>query len=229
MRRTWALLLIVASCGGNGGGSTTLPADTGVILSTAGAAMEALQAVRFEMDLSGTRVLVDRSADLALSAAVGEFAAPDSAQAVLTLESGGLFFDVGSVAIGPKRWATDPLTNDWEALADETGINPAILFDPEVGWTPLLTIDLSGEELLGVESLEGSEAYHIRGAVQGERVEVITAGLAGEQPITVDLWIDPVTAFLLRIDFTTTADDGDTDWTIRLSDFNQPVEVVPPL
>lgn len=229
MRRIVALALVAAACGGGGSSETTLPADATAILSASGSAMERLTAVRFEMRLSGSRVLVDRGADLALSGAVGEYAAPDSAKAVLTLETGGLFFDVGSVAIGPKRWATDPLTNDWGSLPDGTGINPAIIFDTDVGWKPLLTIDMAAADLLGLESLDGTDAYHLRGDVQGERVAVITAGLAGEQPITVDLWVDPGSGFVLRIEFATSAEAGQTDWSIRLSEFGEPVEVEPPI
>ncbi|MFQ5516367.1 MAG: LppX_LprAFG lipoprotein, partial [Acidimicrobiia bacterium] len=84
-------------------------------------------------------------------------------------------------------------------------------------------------DLLGLESLDGTDAYHLRGDVQGERVAVITAGLAGEQPITVDLWVDPGSGFVLRIEFATSAEAGQTDWSIRLSEFGEPVEVEPPI
>jgi hypothetical protein len=58
---------------------------------------------------------------------------------------------------------------------------------------------------------------------------VITAGLAGDEPVEVAFWIDPNTHHIVRIEFTTgTGAEEPSTWLLSFSDFDEPVTIEPP-
>ncbi len=225
--RALAPLLIVtvvaAGCGDSSGGGPTLPADPEVILAEATAAMSAVETLAFELTRSGAPITV---ASLQFDAAEGQYAAPDSAQAVLKVKAGGISVEVATIAIGERVWITNPLSQQWEEFPAGTGFNPAIIFDPEVGWEPLLGDDLSSVELDGERADGGT--YVITGTVAPARVEVLTARLVRDQPVDVEMWIDAETALVTRVAFATQGEDGRSDWLLLLSEFGEPVSIEPP-
>jgi hypothetical protein len=46
--------------------------------------------------------------------------------------------------------------------------------------------------------------------------------------VEADIWIHPESKHITRVEFATTIDDAETDWIIRLSDFDEPVTVEAP-
>ncbi len=225
--RTLASLLVVivvtAGCGDSSGGGSTLPADPGEILAEATEAMSAVETLAFELTRSGAPITV---ANLQFDAAEGQYAAPDSAQAVLKVKAAGISVEVATIAIGERVWITNPLSQQWEEFPAGTGFNPAIIFDPEIGWQPLLGADLSDVELAD-ERASGGE-YVITGTVAPGRVEVLTARLVRDQPVEVELLIDPETARVTRVAFDTEGEDGVSEWLLELSEFGEQVSIEPP-
>ncbi|MFQ5947378.1 MAG: LppX_LprAFG lipoprotein [Acidimicrobiia bacterium] len=221
--------IAASACGDSTPSGSTLPPDAGAILRYAGDAMQALRSVRFELERSGAPVYLDGSGLLAFKSAVGEYASPGSARAVIDVETPVAVFEIGSIAIGEQQWATNPLTQKWDELPPGSAFNPVLLFDSELGWKPLLSEDVTEASLVGLVDLDGEPRYYLRGRARGRRVRVLTVGLAGEQPVDLELWVDPETGRVVRLAFTTVTPDGDaTDWLLTLSQFDEPVEPIDP-
>jgi lipoprotein LprG len=203
--------------------------DPRLLLQQAGESMQALNSARFEMSRTGGPVYLDAEQQFLFNSATGQYAAPDSVRAIIRVQAAGLALEVNTIAIGDDQWLTNPLTRRWDQLPPGWGFNPAIIFDPEQGWQPLVREDIVGLSQPETVQVDGRTLYHIRGSVAGERVRVITAGLAGDEPVEVAFWIDPDTLHIVRIQFnTTTPEQEPSTWLLTFSDFDEPVTIEPP-
>jgi lipoprotein LprG len=214
--------------------STPTPAptptpDPRLILQQAGERMQALESARFEMARTGGPVYLDPERQFLFNSATGQYAAPESVRAVIRVQAAGLALEVNTIAIGDEQWLTNPLTRRWDQLPPGWGFNPAIIFDPEQGWQPLVREDITDLTLPEQVQVDGRTLQYIRGSVTGERVRVITAGLAGDEPVDVAFWIDPNTLHVVRIQFSTTSEGQEPSvWLLTFSDFDAPVTIERP-
>lgn len=211
------LALLAASCGGS---SSPPPADAAELISGAVSAMEAVASAHFEMTREGAPITVE---GLVFDRAVGRYAAPAAAEAVLSMHAADVAVELGTISMNDHTWITDPITGRWHELRLGTGFNPAVLFDPAVGWVALLT-DLQD---VTVEA-QGGDTHHLSAIIPAARVGSITAGLAAAQEVPLDMWLDAASLHLVRLEFSTVGDDGRSDWVIVMSDFGAPVEIDPP-
>lgn len=220
------LALVIAACGNGSGDDTTTTVDAlptaAEILDEAAVTMQQVETLAYEIELSGAPITL---LGVELRRASGEYAAPDSSRAVLGVAIGGLTIELGTIAIGGVSWVTNPLTNDWDEYTGSRAFNPAIIFDPALGWQPLLTQDISDARL--VEPVQG-DTYIVRGTAAGDRVEVLTAGLVESQPVSLELHIGRDTGLVTLMDFETEGETGRTRWVLQLSDFDLPVSISPP-
>ena len=182
--------------------------------------MAAVETASFEMSRAGAAVTVE---GLEFMSAVGQYAAPSSAQAVLQMRAGDITIQMGTISVGERTWLTNPLTGRWEELTPGTGFNPAVLFDTAAGWVAMLT-DLQEPSYLGAEN----GTHHLQGMLPPARVEVLTAGFATGQSVALDLWLDEGTGHIRRLELSTTGEAGVSDWAITLSGYGEPVQVDPP-
>jgi hypothetical protein len=212
-----ALALLAASCGGSPGPAA---ADATGLIDGAVVAMQGVASAHFEMTRSGAPITVE---GLIFDSAVGRYAAPAAAEAVLRMHAGEVAVELGTVSIGDQTWLTDPLTGRWHELRSGSGFNPAVLFDPDLGWVALLT-DLGEVTVVSA----GGDTDRLSGRLPAARVEAITAGLAPGQSIALDLWLDAATLHIVRLEFSTVGDQGRSDWVIVMSDFGVPVQIDPP-
>jgi hypothetical protein len=212
-----ALALLAASCGGSPGSAAP---DAVGLIDGAVAAMQGVASAHFEMARSGAPITVE---GLVFDSAVGRYAAPAAAEAVLRMHAGDIAVELGTVSIGDRTWLTDPLTGRWHELRAGAGFNPAVLFDPDLGWVALLT-DLAEVTLTST----GRGTHRLSGRLPAGRVEAITAGLAPGQSIALDLWLDAATLHIVRLEFSTVGDQGRSDWVIVMSEFGAPVQIDPP-
>ncbi|MGI9608995.1 MAG: LppX_LprAFG lipoprotein [Acidimicrobiia bacterium] len=221
------LALTAAACGDSATDSTTsttvdLAPTATEILANAAVTMQQVETLAFTIDLSGAPITL---LGVELRGAVGEYAAPDSSRAVLEAGIGGLTIELGTIAIGDVSWVTNPLTGKWDEYTGSRAFNPSIIFDPDLGWLPLLTTDISDARL--VEPADG-DSHIIRGTAAGARVEVLTAGLVESQPVALELHIARDTGHVTLMDFETEGDNGRTRWLLQLSDFGKEVSISPP-
>jgi lipoprotein LprG len=222
-----ALVLMAAACGGGSDSDDeSLLDDPSEILAASAQAMGEIETVRFEIDHDGDPVHIDPGDSLEFDEAIGQFQAPRSAQAVLTVIVGGsLRTELGAIAIDDEAWLQTPLT-DYAPLPPEYGIDPALFFDPKGGWRPLLA-ELGDAELVAVENRNGERSYHIRGTASAERIEIVTARLVDE-PVEFDVWIGTDTALVVEAAFSADVSSGVADWVITLSEYGDEVSIEPP-
>ena len=223
-----ALVLVAAACS-DGEAETTTTSTTAPatptpteILADAAVTMQQVETLAYAIELSGAPITL---LGVELRSAVGEYAAPNSSRAALEAAIGGLTIELGTIAIGEVSWVTNPLTGKWDEYTGSRAFNPSIIFDPALGWLPLLTTDISGAQL--VESTD-EDSYVIRGTAAGARVEVLTAGLVESQPVSLELHIQRDTGLVTLMDFETVGDNGRTRWVLELSEFGEDVSIDPP-
>jgi lipoprotein LprG len=192
--------------------------------------MQGLQSVHFAISRSGGPAYLDSQGTLIFSSAEGDYAAPDAIQAEITVAGPGIALAVNTVAIGDEQWVTNPLNQQWEKLPPGWGFNPAVLFDPQQGWQPLLNEDVSNVSLVGLVEQGEQPLYQMRATAASQRISTVTSGLAGgDEAITVEIWIDPATSLVHQLHFITGSPTGEpADWTLRFSQFNSPVTIAPP-
>ncbi len=204
-----------------------LPAEVGAILAASAQAMGDVTSARFTLARSGAPVYIDTYESLALDEVDGRFAAPASADAVLTVEvDGSLKTKLGAVAIDDTVWLSNPVTGIFEPLPAGYDIDPSQFFDPEGGWRPLLA-GLQDAVLVGEVDRDGKR-YQISGVAPAANIEIISAGLVRDQDVTIDFWIHPVTGLVTAAEFTTTYQGADTDWVLELRDYGETFEISPP-
>jgi lipoprotein LprG len=220
--------LAMAGCGGSDEPEgDPLPAESTAILTASAQAMGDVTSVRFTLTRSGAPVFIDTFDSLALDSVDGQFAAPASAKALLTVEvDGSLKTQLGAIAIDDAVWLSNPVTGIFEPLPDGYDLDPSSFFDPQGGWRPLLA-GLQDPVLVGDVDRDGRR-YQVRGVAPAAQMEVISAGLVRDQDVAIDFWIHPVTGLVTAAEFTTTFDDADTDWELELRDYGATFDIEPP-
>ena len=88
-----------------------------------------------------------------------------------------------------------------------------------------LLTDLAGATVV---SAGRRATHHLAGSLPAARVEALTAGLAAAQGVPLDLWLDAATLHIVRLEFSTGAAEGQSDWVIVMSRFDEPVQIDPP-
>ncbi|MBK7180539.1 MAG: LppX_LprAFG lipoprotein [Chloroflexi bacterium] len=227
----FGLLLLLAACQ-----EPPPPEPTAEeIIQQAVARLTTTSGFHFNVDLSGATAALDPTGTIAFRTAVGDFAAPDKAQAAVRAAAFGLITDISVVSIGQDQWQTNILTKKWEQLPPNWGFNPGALFDAAAGLPAILTADLTNAALAGREKLEGGpsqELYVITGQVAGERLAAISGGLIGPQAVEVTLWIAPDTYDIIRIvvnEPEPDSEEGASVWQLDFSAYDQEVTITPPV
>lgn len=186
-------------------------------------AMAEVTSARFEVARTGSPVYIDPVEELALDAVVGRFQAPANADALVTVTvSGDLATELGAVALGSEIWLSNPITGDFEPLPPSYDIDPSRFFDPTGGWHPLLA------GLIDPQIVGDAEAIHVRGVAPRAELRKVTAGLVRSDGIVVDLWLDPYTALVQRVEFSVEDRHGVSDWVLELSDYGVPFTIEAP-
>lgn len=237
-RISWLLLLVgllVSACQEPSPTPAPTPTPTPQdIIQQAVDRLTTTSGFHFGVNLSGAPAYLDPTGTIAFRTAVGDFVAPDRAQAAVRAAAFGLLTDVNVISIGPDQWQTNILTKQWEQLPPDFGFNPGALFDAANGLPAILTADLSNAALNGREKIEGGpdqELIVISGQVAGERLAVISGGLIGPQAVDVTLWIAPDTYEIVRIlvnEPEPDSEEGASVWQLDFSNYDQEVVINAP-
>jgi lipoprotein LprG len=217
-----AISLAVTGCSSDSS-EPTLPPDLETLLSSSAAAMTDVATVHFSLERGGTPVYI--FTDVEFLDAEGDYSAPDRAAAVAHVSAAGFTLEMGAIAIAGETWITNIITGDWEPATESLSIDPAVLFDPEVGLPELLRSDLGDAELVGLETRDGTDRYHLRGIGPAPRIEVITFGLVDDQDVVIDVWLDPVTAYVTEAAFTTLYRGEEATWQMTFSEYGEDVSI----
>jgi lipoprotein LprG len=205
-----------------------LPPDE--LVQRAASAMLDQHTLAFKIEIDGAPVTINPALGLALRSAEGLFARPDRMGVHLKIVS-LVSIEADMIALGDEQYITNFLTKEWEPLPAEFGFNPAVMFHPEFGLERTLEGGLDGATLLGVESIDGAQAYRVKGSLDGARLQVMSGGLIGTQVIPVEVWIDAQTFVVRRtvlVDAPVDAEEPST-WTLTFSKFGEPVTIERPI
>lgn len=127
------LSLLLSACGPD---IPNIPPDE--VIARAGEAMLNAPSFHFKIDISGAPLYLNKTAQLSLRSAEGDFARPDRMGVHLKVIAAIAAAEMDMIALGDKQYLTNILTKKWEVLPSEFGFNPAIMFDPQVGLEHLL-------------------------------------------------------------------------------------------
>lgn len=207
--------------------------DPGEIVSRSVERMKSLSGFHFVIERSGALAFLNEDQTFAFRRAEGDFVAPDRAQATIRVIGPGLVAEVQVINIGEIQWETNFLTGEWQELPPDWGFNPAALFDAELGIQPILEMDLSGLEWVGLEELEevpGKPLYALSGEINGERLYQLSYGMMGPEMMTILLWIAPETFEMYRMLITEAphGEDESTIWQVDFWDYDRIVDITPP-
>ena len=135
------------------------------------------------------------------------------------------------IALGDDQYLTNFLTHEWEPLPPEFGFNPAVMFHPEFGLEKTLEGGLDAAELIGVESIDGAQAYRVKGSLDGIRLQFMSGGLIGTGRVEAELWVDAQTFIVRRTVLQDPSVDSEepSTWTLTFSKFGTPVAIEKPI
>lgn len=209
--------LLIAACA-----SATPSAQT--ILDRTAQDAVALKAVHFDLVREGQPVLLDITTGLSFSEATGDYVSPDRVHAKIKAQRGSLVLGLEMIWISGVVYASNPLTGTFALLPVRPALDATSLFGSD-GLPGIVRTGLRDLRLVGTESLDGANTYHLTGTAEGERLKVLTAGAVVSGPHGVDLWVEVATSHLKRL----VAHDPDgSAWQVDLSDYGRSVEISAP-
>ena len=219
------LSLLLAACG------TDIPQIPPTdVITHAGDAMLQAPSFHFKIDINGQPVVLNQLTQLSLRSAEGDFSRPDKMGVHLKVLLAVAAAELDMIALGNEQYLTNVLTKQWEPLPPEFGFNPAIMFDPQMGLEQILKGGLDDARLIGAETVDGKNLWHLQGSISGERLQGMSGGLISQGPIDVDLWLEPETYLPRKAVIV----DKDSDpekpatWTMTFSSYGKGVNITAP-
>ena len=206
-----------------------LPPDE--IVQRAARAMLDQASLHFKIEISGAAVTINPALGLSLRSAEGDFVRPDRMGVFLKIVSPVAAIEADMIALGDEQYITNFLTKQWEPLPAEFGFNPAVMFHPEYGLEKTLESGLDDASVAGVESIDGAQAYRVKGSLDGTRLQLMSGGLISTGRVDVDVWVD-AQAFTVRrvvlVDTATSVEKPST-WTLTFGKFGVPATIEAPI
>ena len=227
-------VLLLAACGGPAPEPTAVPTPTPTpreIVISIGQATQAAQSLHFAIELTGKPVKADTSGLFNLNSMEGDLKRPDGVLAVLQLSGAAGVAEIRSVSLAGKQYITNPITRQWACLPPGVALDPVVLFDPTKGVEYLLQQELTDVSMVGSEELDGRPHYHLKGSLPAAPLQVISLGLLGAGPVSVELWADQASLRATRLVLVDTATDPaePSTWSVLFSDYDKTVEVREPV
>jgi hypothetical protein len=227
-----SLTLVVVALGLLGAGCGLLRPEerepsAAEIVARAAEAIERVETVHFRLEVAGGTAEIVTG--LQMTSAEGDVARPDRLRMQVNARAANVPVQVELVAIGERRWLTNPLTKRWTALPGQFALAPVL--DPERGVANLIR-RLSGLVKLPNETLDGQAVYHLRGTAAAADLAALAGAQGGGGSVAAEAWIG-VQDFLprqVRIEgAVVSGEPAGLVRVLKLSGFNAPVSIEPPL
>ena len=214
--------LLLFSCGGEDEG------DPGEIAAAAATAMGNVESLHFNVDLG--EFGLDILSGIRASSIEGDAVRPERVQAEIGVIFSGISVTLDYRAIGDAQYVTSPLDRKaWQSLPGEPLAKS--LLNPSDGVAMILS-RLTDIELVGTESTSGVESHHLTARIPNAEV----AGFFGSAPqdgvTDVALWIGVEDSLVRKLVLKGPSLEGDppeTERTIELSKYGEPVDIVAPI
>jgi len=228
-------LLLLAACGENPTTTPVPPSPTPVpdpkmIAGNSASKLLEVNSLHFVVDIVQGKV--DLYQGIALKKADGDWLRPDKYQAKLRILIGPGQANAETIGIGNTQWLlAKPLISQWLVLPSDVGFKPDILFDKDKGLGATAQ-KLNDLKLVGTETLDGVETWHLAGTVPGVDIAPLTAGVLGKNPVLFDMWVSKSDGLTRQVTFKETgaADPAlASSWVLTFSKFNDPVKIEKPV
>jgi len=220
-----ALLVSLVGAGCSGGGEATV--DPAAVFAESASAMKALQSFHFVYDVENPPDAPQSSGTMIVRI-VGDVTTDGNMQASIDLLQNGVPLKVEFVAAGPTHFVQDPSSQKWQGVP--AAFSPVGALNLSAGTIQVLE-RITGLEYVGEENVGGGPAYRIKGQVEAADVAAIAGSTTAETPFEGEVWIGVTDHLVKRIVLLGAATANETAGTVRtieLSDFDKPVEIVPP-
>ena len=205
---------------------TPTPRD---LLNTAAQRFAQINSAHYQLQIAGN-VYLDNQKTLALRGAEGDLARPDSATAKASVALAGANLTIDMIAIGQDEYITNFLTGAWERAPQGLSYNPAILFDAQNGIPGVLS-KVDNVTLVGIETVDGIKAQHLRGTAPRAAVQTLTGTAFQGDAIDFDIWLAADTEDIHKVvlhDPGTGQGATPTTWTLLITNINKPVTITAP-
>lgn len=222
--------ILVISC--SGAQEESLTAEDALSLSFE--TMKSLDGFSFLIIPDGEDTFVDQQNTIILSQADGDYLVPDKVSATIKIVFSGIVAEVSVISIGENTWETNVLTGGWQKSSASYAFQPLSLLHPETGIIAVIAEDTSELEMnegATIEELPGVDLLHLRGTLEGARINQLSADLIDDEILGVELWITPESYELHRLVITDPANSAegvDTTWQIDFWNFGAIADIQPP-
>lgn len=216
-------LLLLAGCGGDGGGKEPTAAEI-----VAGAAEKTAEQKSFRFTLDVENVPPSGSG-LSLTSADGEVIVPDRLRAKASATFSRIPIETELVFVGEEEYFVDPLTRKWRRL--DVGTSPIAFFDPAEGVLSVIKGAVE-VEIAGSETVGGVETHRLTGKVKArDAARLLVVSSTSDRLVDVELWIGKDDQILRRIRVRGPVGEdepAEASRTIELSDFGTEFEIEAP-
>lgn len=226
-------LLFLAGCGTSAKKSTPTPPPPSpqAILSSASQTLAKTQSVHFKLTVQGA-TYIDDAHTMQLISAEGDLERPGKVSVQFKIKVfGAPTISVQMITVGDKAWTTDLLSGKWQPAPKEFGYNPSVLFDTNHGLGPVVG-GIQNPQLVGMETVNGQPAYHIKGTVPTTMIGPLTDNTMTGNPIAVDVVIGKDNHELLQATLTEPPQAGKKEpaiWTLSISNYDKKVSIEAPV
>ncbi len=237
-----ALLILAAACTPAPKATETPVPNPQSLLNKAATAIQQAKSVHIKLQLTGAPSYVDPPLtpggpgnSIAFVSADGAYLAPNRIQAKIVARLYGIPGEVDVIAIGDDQWMRNAILtgNRWIKREFAPGFNAATLISSDQGIEAAIR-SFKDVSLVGVESVDGTPMYHIKGHASGADVSALTVGLIRGTEVTIDVYVVVDTGRVDRIimvqpDTVTTKEPTPSTWTLEIYDYNASVQIDEPV
>ncbi|MHB0979017.1 MAG: LppX_LprAFG lipoprotein [Thermoleophilia bacterium] len=220
-----ALAPVAFLLGGCAGGDKSV--DPVTVFADSAVAMKALQSFHFTYQVTKPAD-APPATGLEIARIVGDVTTEGNMQATIDVLQNGIPLTVAFVAVGPTHYVQDPNTQKWQSMP--AAFSPVGSLNLNTGTIQVLE-RIANPSYVGKEDVSGSPAYHLQGEVAAADVAAIAGSTTTDKPFAGDVWVGVDDHLVRRIVITGAATANEVEGTTRtidLSDFDKPVDIVPP-
>ncbi|MHB8870834.1 MAG: LppX_LprAFG lipoprotein [Thermoleophilia bacterium] len=221
------LLLFTALLSGGCSSDDDETVDAAAVLAESTTAMEALQSFHFTYNVTKPAD-ASQAEGFEVVRIVGDVTTEGNMQATIDMLQGGVPLQVEFVAAGATHYVQDPTTQKWQGVP--AAFSPVGSLNLSAGTIQVLK-RIVDPSYAATEDVGGSPAYHLTGEVAAADVAAIAGSTTSEKPFEGEVWVGVDDHLVKRIVIAGAATENEVDGTVRtieLSDFDKPVEIVPP-
>lgn len=203
------------------------PFNVETTLKQSGEIMSTLKSFHFQISLE--RGAIELSEGLLVNEIEGDIVNPDQLSVSLTGTYGnGFAIRSNLISVKGDTYMTNPLTGQWQPMP--SNISTLGFLNPISGINAIM-INLSQANLLKQTDSQNT-LYRLEGALPTKVVSPLFGPTIEDATVQVEIVIDAKNLYLLEAKFSgrvTSTDVDDTERSIIISAFNEPIEIKSPL